>query len=146
MKYPIARLASLSLLSLTLLACGGDEEAEAPEPTFAEQLAAAADEAIEEAAAPTVHSCQLRTHCREYTELPHTITNGENSLEITEAMVHAECDTREGTWSDGPCSDEGIAATCTESHMVWHYPAGDNLESSEGLCNEVRHGTWATTE
>ena len=144
------RIAKLVLmLGLTLgvsVGCGGDEEAAetSAETTAADPEAPPAAEEEAAPAAPTTYSCLLANHCREYSGLPYTLTEGERTMEITLAMVQGECSMRQGTWSEAPCSDEGVLATCAEDHMVWHYREGADLAMSEDLCNNVRHGTWAT--
>lgn len=142
----IAKLMLVLGLSLGVsVGCGGEEEAAetTAEPVAADEAPpAAAEEAAP--AAPTTYSCLLANHCREYSGLPYTLTEGERTMEITLAMVQGECSSRQGAWSDGPCSDDGVLATCTDDHMVWHYRDGANLEMSEDICTNVRHGTWAT--
>lgn len=141
----IAKLMLLVGLSLGVsVGCGGDEEAAetTAEGTAAEPESTPTEEAAP--AAPTTYSCLLANHCREYSGLPYTLTEGERSMEITLAMVQSECSTRQGTWSEAPCSDDGVLATCAEEHLIWHYREGADLAMSQDLCDNVRHGTWAT--
>lgn len=124
-------------LACIVSACGGSEEEQS-------ETAAAANAPTE--AAPSVHSCVLRTHCREYRGLPYTVTEGERSMQISEALVQRECSMRRGTWSATPCDPQSYPGVCTEAdgHMVWNYPAGDALARNESDCGELHQGTWST--
>ncbi|MFK7988120.1 MAG: hypothetical protein AB8I08_19020 [Sandaracinaceae bacterium] len=45
-----------------------------------------------------------------------------------------------GTWSEGTCPEESLAASCTGPHKLELFYEGANLSQQESFCG----GEWAT--
>lgn len=141
-----AILSILCVMALGISACGGEDEAAEAEATPTADNPPAEEAEAEEAApaAPEgTYSCALETHCREYRGVPYTLSGPDGQLTITHEMINEECTRRQGTLAEGPCSSDGIAGTCTEEHMVWHYRDGVDMASEQDVCENAREGTWA---